>query len=323
MPDSETKLAAVDIPWASFCMSTYKRPDFLKRQLGKLLGQDYTNYEIIVSDNDPAQSAKLIVDYFNDTRIKYHPNQENIGMIKSYNRSIDRACGKFVVMITDDDPVEGDFLTMFFEVEKKHPGYSLYGGFGRIGKREMEVEVINKDNFLCEMLDPRKTNNILWSSCLVNRLDLMQIGKLPDYGSPHLFDHAMLAMAGSINGAVIMNKMYSTYIQHNANFSKSNFNLYYLSCTGFFDVMSTFCANKPNTHKNLKIVKKHLANWFIINYFSLKKYFSSNEQFNETKLNEIKELARRILGLKFMKPIRERFYFKTLIFHIKKKVGVI
>jgi len=92
-------------PFVSFCFSTFKRPAFLKSTLQSILLQTFTDFEVIVSDNDTEQSGRVAVESFNDTRFKYFPNEENLGMKKSFNRSLQRSSGTFIVMIADDDPV--------------------------------------------------------------------------------------------------------------------------------------------------------------------------------------------------------------------------
>ena len=106
-------------PWASFCMSTYNRPTFLQKQIELLFKQSFQNFEIVINDNDPNASGKIIADSFNDERIKYECNIENLGMVKSFNRAIDRAKGEFVVMVTDDDPVFEYMLDYFYNLQEK------------------------------------------------------------------------------------------------------------------------------------------------------------------------------------------------------------
>jgi len=45
-------------PWVSFCMSTYKRPEFLRKQIEGILQQTFTDFEIVISDNDPEGSGR-------------------------------------------------------------------------------------------------------------------------------------------------------------------------------------------------------------------------------------------------------------------------
>lgn len=209
------------IPWVSFCISTYKRPEILYTQLLLISKQTFTCFEVIVSDNDPEASAGTIVESINDPRFRYFHNEDNLGMIKSFNKSIERSSADFIVMVTDDDPVDIDFLQTFYNLYEAFPDYSIYCGFNRSGKKAGAVEFINKDDFIIEILDPSRTSNFLWSSSVIRKADVVRIGLIPDYGSPHLCDHAFIAMAGSVNGGVIINKMFSSLSKHDSNFNKA------------------------------------------------------------------------------------------------------
>jgi GT2 family glycosyltransferase len=45
--------------WVSFCMSTYMRPILLEKTLRSILSQTFTDFEVVISDNDPKGSAQL------------------------------------------------------------------------------------------------------------------------------------------------------------------------------------------------------------------------------------------------------------------------
>src|SRR5580765_3580682 len=96
-------------PKVSFCFTTFKRHDYLKSTLESVREQTFTDFEVIISDNDPEQSGRTIVESF-DERFKYFPNNENLGMKKSFNKSLERSIGEYIVMIADDDPVYPDML---------------------------------------------------------------------------------------------------------------------------------------------------------------------------------------------------------------------
>src|SRR5271156_4651934 len=114
----------------SFCFTTYKRPDILIETIKTILLQTIPDFEIIISDNDPDESGKKVVTVLTDDRIKYFPNKENLGMIRSFNKSLERSTGKFIIMMADDDPVYPDLLETLFSLEKNYPGYGIYLGGG-------------------------------------------------------------------------------------------------------------------------------------------------------------------------------------------------
>lgn len=315
MPENNQSL-----PWVSFCISTYKRPSFLQVQLASLLGQNNPYFEIVVSDNDPEGSARPVAESFNDIRISYYQNEDNLGMIKSFNRSIERATAEYIVMVTDDDPVDKEFLAHFRQLIDRYPGYSLYGGFMRPDKPKDGIEEINKDDFVKEILDPEKTTSILWSSCILKREHVIGVKGIPDFGSPHLADHALLVMTGGIQGGIVVNKMYSHFTFHDGNFSKFNFDFYVKGCQGFYDVLMDFVNGKDDYKENGDVIVKHIGKWFISNIFNLKKYYNGKK--NADMLLKIDKCADEILSFPFMKRFRLKYYFKGLALKFKIIMGM-
>lgn len=308
-------------PWVSFCISTFKRPLILEKQLLLLSQQTFTEFEVVVSDNDPEESARSVVAALQDPRFRYFHNSENLGMIKSFNKSIERSTAEFIVMVTDDDPVAPDFLSVFYSLYQQNPNCSIYCGFIRNGKEDGSVELMKKDDFLLEVLDPAKTSNFLWSSAIVRKTDAIKIGLIPDYGSPHLADHAFIASAGAVQGGVIMNKMFSSLSKHDANFSKFNFQYYVLGCEGFYNYMQPLITNHPRTEDYKKIVSKHLGTWFIACMAALKKYYTLTKKTDEVK--KVETCAAEILKFPYMRKFRARYFIKNRIFFIKKSLGLL
>lgn len=307
---------AANQPWASFCISTFKRPDFLKAQLASLLQQQFPDFEIVVSDNDPEGSADAVANAFGDQRIRYFHNVGNLGMIRSFNKSIERARGEYVVMVTDDDPVATSFLEQVHQLVSAHPGYTLYGGFHRVATAAGALELIPASQCMAEILDPRKTANLLWSSCLLQREAVLAVGCIPDYGSPHLADHALLTLTACRGGAVVVNNMYSSLSSHDNNFSKFNFDYYLKGCTGFYATM-TGIALPGNPQLNHQVLLRHLGTWLIANMFNLKRYYTRT-RFDPAVLAAIDDCARQILALPYMKRFATRYFLKERIYRVKK-----
>ena len=102
------------------CICTYKRPDFLKRLLMKLAGQEtggLFTYSIVVADNDQSESARAVVSSFaasSPIQIKYcvEPRQ-NIALAR--NKAIENASGEFIACIDDDEFPQKDWLLNLFK----------------------------------------------------------------------------------------------------------------------------------------------------------------------------------------------------------------
>jgi glycosyltransferase involved in cell wall biosynthesis len=309
-------------PWVSFCMSTYKRPELLKQQLNSLSQQTFTNFEVVISDNDPENSGREIVHELDDTRFKYFSNGTNRGMMLSFNLSIERATADHIVMITDDDPVEKYFLAELYDIYKHHNTYDLYAGFLRKNCLAGSIEQIPAEKFAEEILDPDKTERILWSSCIIKKNIALQVGKIPEYGSPHLADHAFIVMAGSINGGVIVNKMYSKLTSHDSNFSKLNISYYLEGCKGFYETIIKYYESSTRFKYIKTALNKHLQTWFIRSIFTLKKHYTTSNK-NEYTLHEINDCANLIMQLHFMRRNRFKYNIKNLIFFVKRKLNML
>ncbi|WP_281238845.1 glycosyltransferase family A protein [Flavobacterium praedii] len=101
-------------PKVTIAIPTYKRVALLKEAIDSAINQlGYEFYDIIVVDNDPergCETEKLLLSY-NDKRIAYYKNSENIGMAGNWNRLFELALGDYVVMLHDDDLILSSFLS--------------------------------------------------------------------------------------------------------------------------------------------------------------------------------------------------------------------
>ncbi len=311
-----------DLPWVSFCISTYKRPAFIKNQLISLAQQTFPNFHVIICDNDPEASAGIIVEEFKDKRFFYYHNEENLGMIPSFNRAIEKATTPYIVMLTDDDYVETNMLREFKGLIDLNPSYPAYLGCKRTSVSSKKIEIFDKENYTFQLLDPDKTETILWSSCVLERNTVKEFGGIPDFGSPHFADHALLIACGKKGGGVFINHVYGSLASHDQNFSKSHFDLYYKGCVGFYKfVTDNF---EKNFYKKGKVnaLEKHLQNWFFRNYFILRKYFTYKRNDRQT-LREIDKFEKKIIALPFMRSLLPKFRLLKAFFLLKKPLFLI
>lgn len=111
-------------PEVSIIMPVYTNHDYFRIALKSALEQDWTgSYEIVVVDNDTAENNPnlQIIEEFNDPRVRYFRNAENIGMIGNWNRGILKARAPFITFLHDDDMFMPETLSVGMETAAKYP----------------------------------------------------------------------------------------------------------------------------------------------------------------------------------------------------------
>lgn len=87
----------------SIIMNTYNGGKFIKEAIQSIINQTYSNWELIIWDNQSSDNTSEIVKLFKDNRIKYFlaANHTNLG--KARNIAIKKCKGKFISFLDSDD----------------------------------------------------------------------------------------------------------------------------------------------------------------------------------------------------------------------------
>lgn len=96
--NSENKIG----PLVSVIIPTFNRPTYLAQALAGALRQSYANLQTIVV-NDGGCDVTDIVSSFDDKRIVFINRKQNRGKAASLNEAIQRAEGKYIAYLDDDD----------------------------------------------------------------------------------------------------------------------------------------------------------------------------------------------------------------------------
>ena len=106
----------------SIVIPTYKRNETLKRAINSAINQTYSPIEIIVVDDnadypDVRANNELILEEYHDYNIILIKNDRNLGGGMSRNAGIEKASGKYICFLDDDDEYLPD------KVEKQYKRY--------------------------------------------------------------------------------------------------------------------------------------------------------------------------------------------------------
>lgn len=316
-------------PFASFCISTFKRPLFLKETLESILLQKYPNYEVIVSDNDIEQSGRSVVEAFNDPRFKYYANEENLGMKRSFNKSLDRSSGSFVVMIADDDPVYPDMLSVLIELHQKYPGYGMYLGgcdwfcksqtlgkmYGfKVGTNSCLSDVHDIDyckayspgEFLKELFSFGIFPHYLWSTAIVKREILLKVGGVPEYGTPFLGDYAYMATVGADSGCVILNRSLGCQTLHDENFGRNQNEQIVIAAKNFPSFIESKASHLEDWPQIKEVMLRFTALWVVSHLSFLNNYYRNSKLSKES----LKEAEKQVFRIGYIKQYRIKYILK-------------
>ncbi len=93
-------------PLVSICIPVYNAAPFIRYTIACCLNQTYKNIEIIFSDNCSTDGTDQIIKSYQDTRIKFYQNAQNIGLVGNYIQALAYATGKYMGFLGADDAMD-------------------------------------------------------------------------------------------------------------------------------------------------------------------------------------------------------------------------
>jgi glycosyltransferase involved in cell wall biosynthesis len=107
-------------PVFSIGLVTYKRPQFLKECLESILSQTFTDFEVLIGNDDPDSVLTEEALGIQDPRIRILNHEHNLGEVRNMNALMHRACGRYFTWIADDDYYAPQFLKSISEAMQKY-----------------------------------------------------------------------------------------------------------------------------------------------------------------------------------------------------------
>ncbi len=115
-------------PKYTFLLPAYKAT-FLKQALESIQAQTYEDFLVIISDDcSPEDLYAIAKPFLEDPRFSYRRNEKNMGaesLVGHWNMLVDMCQTPWLIMASDDDVYDIDFLKEMDSLQRKHPNVDL------------------------------------------------------------------------------------------------------------------------------------------------------------------------------------------------------
>ena len=150
-------------PEITVLMTVYNAEAFVAEALKSILGQTFTDFELLVVDDGSTDHTAEVIHSFTDPRIRYVKREHNY--IASLNAGMQLAQGRYIARMDADDRMHPDRLRIQHAILEEDPETDVCGSwatpFGpEVKKREWSdaryyghiphpLVVLSRENFLC------------------------------------------------------------------------------------------------------------------------------------------------------------------------------
>lgn len=111
----------------SVVLPAYNAELYLKEAIDSVLAQTFTDFELLLLNDGSTDKTEEIILSYNDSRIVYVRNEENLGLIGTLNKGMALAKGKYIARMDADDICFPDRFIKQFEFLEKNQDYVVCG----------------------------------------------------------------------------------------------------------------------------------------------------------------------------------------------------
>ncbi len=129
------------MPIFSIGITTFDRRAMLIEAINSVLQQTYADFEVIISNDNPAR--KITADSLKiwDTRVRIINQEKNLGEFNNMNYLLNESKGEYFTWLADDDLYNNYFLETAHNILKKHNWpQCFYTSFGYVGNEDITAK---------------------------------------------------------------------------------------------------------------------------------------------------------------------------------------
>lgn len=112
-------------PQISIILPAYNAEKYLTSAIESILQQSFKDFEFIILNDGSTDNTEKIILSYTDSRIRYIKNEKNLKLIKTLNKGIELAKGKYIARMDADDIALPTMLEECYTFFETHPEYSI------------------------------------------------------------------------------------------------------------------------------------------------------------------------------------------------------
>ena len=172
-------------PLISVIMPVYNAEKYLKKSIDCILNQTLKDFEFIIINDGSTDKSEQIIKLYKDKRIVYLKNHKNLNLVKTLNKALKIAKGKYIARMDADDLSLPERLEKEAAFLDQNPDYGVVGCyFAVINDEEIPFEIggvkLREDNDLKIALS---VSSVFANGETMIRNDLIKKHKLKYHGS--------------------------------------------------------------------------------------------------------------------------------------------
>ncbi len=126
MQVGDTSISNEQTPLVSVVLPVYNAQGTIGRAVESILEQTFSNFELLIINDGSTDHTSRILSGFNDPRL-FILSQKNKGLVRSLNRGIGSARGKYIARMDADDMSLPERLEKQVSFLAKNPSYAVVG----------------------------------------------------------------------------------------------------------------------------------------------------------------------------------------------------
>lgn len=113
-------------PHITVLLPAYNAAPYIEESVNSVLSQTYTDFELLIINDGSTDNTRELLEKYTDDRIRLI-HQDNMGLVKTLNKGLELARGKYIARFDADDICYPDRLEKEYQFISANPDYILVG----------------------------------------------------------------------------------------------------------------------------------------------------------------------------------------------------